>query len=108
VRFTPNRYRINAYNESALLSCILPHHDTPLFARALQVFPAIAMPSHPWHWLNHYRQEGIPVPKSDLYRQCGRDLTLIGFIGNAVIATAKVRKKWNCSVLPPTTQFRTI
>ncbi|CAG0916878.1 unnamed protein product [Notodromas monacha] len=88
------KFEIHVYNGDALLSCFLPHHDTPLFARGLQVLQQVCSdPSQDFHWLNKYRQSGTPVPKGDLYRKCAQNPGIIAFIGRAVISTTKIFQK---------------
>ncbi len=62
-------FRINSFNVDSLMECILPYHETNLFARVLQLLP-IKDPTSPWHWLRPSQKAGSPLSKLTIKQHC--------------------------------------
>ncbi len=62
-------FRINSFNVDPVMECILPYHDTNLFARVLQLLP-IKSPTSPWHWLRPSQKAGSPVSRLTVKQHC--------------------------------------
>ena len=62
-------FRINSFNVDPLMECVLPYHETNLFARVLQLVP-IKDPASPWHWLRPSQKAGSPLSKLTLTQHC--------------------------------------
>lgn len=62
-------YRINSYNVDSIMECMLPYHDTVLFARVLQLLPLKSKSSF-WHWLRPAQKRGSPLATSTIIQHC--------------------------------------
>ncbi len=62
-------FRINSFNIDSVMECILPYHNTNLFARVLQLLP-IKSPTSPWHWLRPSQKAGSPLSKLTVKQHC--------------------------------------
>lgn len=62
-------FRINSYNVDSIMECVLPFHDTILFARILQLLP-LKSKSSCWHWLRPAQKKGSPLAKATLIQHC--------------------------------------
>ena len=62
-------YNIHQCNVDALVECVLPYHETKLFARVVQLLP-LRNESSRWHWLLPLQKEGTPLPKAALLQHC--------------------------------------
>ena len=62
-------FRINSYNINNLMECILPYHDTILFARILQLLP-LKNKSSSWHWLRPSQKKCSPLAHNTLIQHC--------------------------------------
>lgn len=66
------RYQIHVYNVDNLVTCILPYHETNLFARVLQLL-SIRDPSSKWNWLRPVQKAGAPLSKTAFLQHCVSD-----------------------------------
>ena len=62
-------FRINSYNIDEVMECVLPYHETVLFARILQLLPLKDKASF-WHWLRPSQKAGVPLARSTLIQHC--------------------------------------
>eukprot|EP01116_Phalansterium_solitarium_P009960 TRINITY_DN242_c8_g1_i1.p1 TRINITY_DN242_c8_g1~~TRINITY_DN242_c8_g1_i1.p1 ORF type:complete len:1258 (+),score=531.04 TRINITY_DN242_c8_g1_i1:47-3775(+) len=72
------RYRINEFNVDSVMACVLPYHETNLFARMVQT---LSIRKTKWSWLASVASSGCALSHSVLVEQCLHDATLIEFIG---------------------------
>ena len=67
------RYDIHIHLASHLVLCTLPQHESPIFARVLQLVDLTAMPSY-WLFLRPYSAPGVsPIPRSTIAKWTGND-----------------------------------
>ena len=76
-------FRINSYNVDSIMECILPYHDSILFARILQLVPLKSKSSY-WHWLRPAQKKGSPLAKSTLVQHCISVPAFLSFVCNMV------------------------
>ena len=62
-------FRVASFNVDAVMDCILPYHETKLFARVLQLLPLKAHSSR-WHWLRPSQKAGSPLSRLTLVQHC--------------------------------------
>lgn len=62
-------FRITSYNVDDVMKCILPYHDTVLFARIVQLLP-LKNKSSFWHWLRPSQKNNSPLAKPTLIQHC--------------------------------------
>lgn len=73
------RFRIHVFNVNALMCCVLPFHETKLFARVLTII-TFNKQTEKWDWLAQVQKSGIPLPKSVLIQHCLSDSSFLAFI----------------------------
>ncbi|XP_078352830.1 HEAT repeat-containing protein 1-like isoform X2 [Oculina patagonica] len=66
------RFQIHVYNVDSLVTCVLPYHETNLFARVLQLL-SIRDPSSKWNWLRPIQKAGVPLSKTAFLQHCISD-----------------------------------
>ena len=66
------RFQIHVYNVDRLVTCVLPYHETNLFARVLQLL-SIRDPSSKWNWLRPIQKAGVPLSKTAFLQHCITD-----------------------------------
>ena len=66
------RFQIHVYNVDSLVTCILPYHETNLFARVLQLL-SIKDSSSKWNWLRPIQKAGVPLSKTAFLQHCISD-----------------------------------
>lgn len=77
------RFQIHVFNVDSLVSCILPYHETNLFARVLQLL-AIKDPSSKWNWLRPIQKAGVPLSKTAFLQHCISDTSFLSLICDMV------------------------
>ncbi|KAH8031407.1 hypothetical protein HPB51_017179 [Rhipicephalus microplus] len=82
------RFHVHEFNVDAILRCILPFHETRVFARALQLLDLSSKTSK-WHWLHCLQKPGLSLTKTALVTQCTRDPGTLKFICEVLVAMAK-------------------
>ena len=92
-------FRINSYNIDDIMECILPYHDTVLFARILQLLPLKSKSSF-WHWLRPSQKKGSPLAKPTLIQHCLSAPAFLTFVCNMVKhSNNKITVNFYCSTL---------
>ena len=94
-------FRINSFNVDAVMECILPYHETKLFARVLQLLP-IKDPSSMWHWLRPSQKAASPLSKLTLVQHCISNQPFLVFICEMVPRSVKVHRQTSPSNAPRT------
>lgn len=59
------------------MACVLPFHDTLLFARMVQL---LHIERSMWHFLAPIQRTGAPLPRDVLVMRCMRDMAILEFI----------------------------
>ena len=77
------RFQIHVFNADGLLTCILPYHETNLFARVLQLL-SIGDAASRWHWLHPVQKAGVPLSKTALLQHCISDFSFLALICDMV------------------------
>ena len=78
LEFLIRRYRICECNVDAVIECALPCHDSPLFARVVQL---LELEGTSWRFLvADSHQSASPLPRSVLAKRCAGDGSLREFI----------------------------
>uniref|UniRef100_A0A131YTW1 HEAT repeat-containing protein 1 n=1 Tax=Rhipicephalus appendiculatus TaxID=34631 RepID=A0A131YTW1_RHIAP len=93
------RFHVHEYNVDALLRCILPFHETRVFARALQLLDLSSKTSK-WHWLHCLQKPGLSLTKTALVTQCTRDPGTLKFVCELLVAMTKAHSE-NAVALRP-------
>ena len=96
------RFRIHVFNTDALISCILPYHETNLFARVLQII-TLNKQTEKWEWLATTQRAGSPLSKLTLIQHCISDNAFLTFICELIPKAMEARK--NKSINNLTTLF---
>ena len=92
-------FRINSYNIDSIMECILPYHDTVLFARILQLLPVKSKSSY-WHWLRPAQKKDSPLAKSTLIQHCISVPSFLNFVCNMVEhCNNKITVNFYCSTV---------
>ena len=92
-------FRINSYNVDDIMECILPYHDTLLFARILQLLPLKDKSSF-WHWLRPSQKKGSPLAKATLIQHCLSVPMFLTFVCNMIKHNSnKITVNFYCSTL---------
>lgn len=86
------RFHVHQYNVDALLRCVLPFHETRVFARALQLLD-LSDKTSKWHWLHCLQKPGLSLTKTALVTQCTRDPGMLKFVCELLIAMVKVHSE---------------
>ncbi|XP_068676688.1 HEAT repeat-containing protein 1-like isoform X1 [Montipora foliosa] len=77
------RFQIHTFNVDSLMTCVLPYHETNLFARVVQLLP-IKHSSSKWHWLRPVQKAGKPLSKTAFLQHCISDVSFLSLICNLV------------------------
>ncbi|KAG5192598.1 hypothetical protein JKP88DRAFT_351774 [Tribonema minus] len=72
-------YSIYHHNVDAVVSCILPWHDSKVFVRMVQLLN-LTQDGGRWAFLTAVAKTGIPLPREALARQASHDMALLEFI----------------------------
>ncbi|KAK8773577.1 hypothetical protein V5799_011890 [Amblyomma americanum] len=86
------RFHVHQYNVDALLRCVLPFHETRVFARALQLLD-LSDKTSKWHWLHCLQKPGLSLTKTALVTQCTRDPGMLKFVCELLVAMVKVHSE---------------
>lgn len=70
------RFQIHVFNADSLVTCILPYHETNLFARVVQLL-SLKDSSSTWNWLRPIQKAGVPLPKTAFLHHCISDASLL-------------------------------
>jgi U3 small nucleolar RNA-associated protein 10 len=89
------RYRVNEYNVEALIACVMPYHETRLFARLIQTCPDPKVETNKWFWLKPIQISGSPLPKTTLITHCISDTGFLRFICDYMIRSLEIEPKGN-------------
>lgn len=83
------RFQIHVYNVDSLLTCILPYHETNMFARVVQLL-SIRDPSSKWNWLRPIQKAGVPLSKTAFLQHCISDPAFFAIICEMVMEGIKL------------------
>jgi hypothetical protein len=72
------RYAVYKHNFGSLMACLLPWHDTPLFAAVVRLGRLSG--GGQWAWLSGVAKSGVPPPRRIISRQVARDVSLLSFL----------------------------
>jgi hypothetical protein len=114
IEFLIRRYQINDFNTDAIMECILPYHETNLFARMLQLtkYETHLLHFHlfhlnlPWMTLLYFRlpangrwefmttaqKSGAPVARQTLVQRCLVDSSMLSFIAELAQKQAELAR----------------
>eukprot|EP01138_Halocafeteria_seosinensis_P007763 gb/GECG01007931.1/.p1 GENE.gb/GECG01007931.1/~~gb/GECG01007931.1/.p1 ORF type:complete len:2506 (+),score=293.28 gb/GECG01007931.1/:1-7518(+) len=79
-------FKIHVYNVRGLMECILPYHDTHLFARFIQI---AQIQRTEWEFLQGVKRERVPLERQILVQQFLKDSALRQFFANLVLRAAE-------------------
>ena len=85
------RFRINLFNVDDLICCVLPFHETNLFARVLSTI-TLNKQTEKWDWLSQTKRSGAPLPKSVLIQHCLSDYSFLAFICQMLPQAIDIKK----------------
>lgn len=77
IEYLVRRFKIHDYNADSVMKCILPYHETLLFARFVQL---LRITDTRWDWLNSVQQTGLPLPRDVLVTHCCNHISTLEFI----------------------------
>lgn len=75
------RYRVHELNVNGFLSCLLPLHDTKIFARAVQLS---RISNSSWSFLSGVKESGSPLPRNIIVSRCKKDLNMLSILCDVV------------------------
>ena len=73
------RFAIHVHNVDELVRCVLPYHETKLFARVIQIL-SISDPWAKWNWLQPLQKSGSPLPRIAVIQRCITDPSFLALI----------------------------
>lgn len=73
------RFRVHVFNVDDLVACIMPFHETNLFARVLQIL-TLKKQNSKWEWLLPVQKTGSPLSKITLIQHCVHNSSFQSFI----------------------------
>lgn len=82
LEFLLRRYKIHVYNVDAVLECVLPFHETHLFARMLPLLQ-IDKQSR-WGFLRDAQRAEAPLARTTLVKRCILDVSLLEFLSDMI------------------------
>ena len=85
------RFRIHVFNVDDLICCVLPFHETNLFARVLSTI-TLNKQTEQWGWLSQARKSGAPLPKSVLIQHCLSDSSFLTFVCQMLPEAIDIKK----------------
>lgn len=85
-------FRINSFNVDSLMECVLPYHETNIFARVVQLLP-VKDPASPWHWLRPIQKAGSPLSKQTLIQHCVSVPPSLVFVCDMVSSSLKANRQ---------------
>jgi hypothetical protein len=85
------RYRIHELNVDSLIKCMLPLHDTKIFARVLQIS---TISNTDWLFLNSVKQSGAPISRLHIVRVLIKNNSLL----NVLIEMSKTSFNLSCTL----------
>ncbi|CAM9333066.1 unnamed protein product, partial [Phaeothamnion confervicola] len=83
LEYLVRHYKIHYFNADDLMRCVLPWHDTRLFARVVQL---MNLKNTRWEFLRPVQRSGSPLPRIALAQRVMEDAALLQFICEAVRA----------------------
>ncbi|KAG7218556.1 hypothetical protein INR49_020203 [Caranx melampygus] len=98
IEWLVHRFHVHLYNADSLMVCALPHHDTNVFVRVLQLLN-IKDPTNRWNWLHQLQKPGVPLSRRTLVTHCYSDLSFMDFICSMV--TSSIQAYSSSSGSPP-------
>ena len=100
------RFRINVFNVDDLMTCVLPFHETNLFARVLSIV-TFNKQTKKWDWLSQAKKAGIPLPKSVLIQHCLTDSSFLTFLCQMLPEAIEIRQNKSLEKLKTLCSFYT-
>ncbi len=85
------RFRIHVFNLDALMACILPYHETNLFARVLQIL-TLKQQNSKWEWLLPVQKAGSPLSKITIIQHCVHNMSFQNFLCDMVLQAVDFNK----------------
>lgn len=92
------KFDVNLFSPDLLILCVLPYHETRLFARLLQAIPEFKSENNKWHFLHSSQKNGLPVLKTVLINRCVQEHWLLSLMIESVTEALKVSSK-NCNMM---------
>lgn len=74
-------FRINVHNVTSLIKCILPYHETALFARVMRLCKL----GEEWLFLHNVKKYKVKLDRATLVQNCLKDSHLLTFICELVV-----------------------
>lgn len=108
------RFKAHVYNVDALMELALPHSDTAIFGRLIQLLELNAAskvlgPGSStvplWHFLAPNQKSGAPLPRDVLARQCLKDAAVLRFVCDTASNAAAAAAKGGCKAGPALTWY---
>ncbi|CAE7884730.1 unnamed protein product, partial [Symbiodinium sp. KB8] len=83
MEFLIRRFRVHVYNVDDIMACILPHHETLIFARTVAIlqFSDTGL----WGFLRGVKKTGAPLNRSMLVQQLRKDEALLTFMADSAL-----------------------
>eukprot|EP00736_Rhodelphis_marinus_P010283 Rmarinus@m.12792 len=79
-------YQVHELNIDDVLECVLPYHETPLFARVVQLIPL--QRAQRWAFLQPVQKTGMPLTRSDLITRALSDFSILAFVSDMGLRAA--------------------
>jgi U3 small nucleolar RNA-associated protein 10 len=79
LEYLVRHYKVYHYNVDAVVECILPWHDSNVFARMVQLLN-LSQSNGRWEFLTAVAKTGVPLPRHALAQRAARDMALLDFI----------------------------
>jgi U3 small nucleolar RNA-associated protein 10 len=86
IEFLIRRYRIHVFNIDSVLECILPFHETQLFARMLQILQIdkLSKAGAKWTFLLEAQKHAAPLARSTIVTRSSIDSSILEFLAAIV------------------------
>ena len=92
IEYLIRRYHVQEHNVDSIMRCILPFHQTLLFARLLQI---LSIAGTKWDFLADAQRNGSPVPRETLSQKCLSTPAVLEFVCDIAGRSAKRAKSGN-------------
>jgi hypothetical protein len=86
LEFLIRRYRINEINADALIRCVIPYHDTKIFAKVVELSNIAGTM---WVFLEGVKQSGSPMPRAMLTRVTKQNVSVLSALTSIASSALK-------------------
>ncbi|KAF7262515.1 hypothetical protein EG68_00185 [Paragonimus skrjabini miyazakii] len=98
------KFQIHLYYVQDFIRCVMPYHETGLFAKFLQLIDFKSC-GQEFRWMEPYAEAGQSLSRPQLVRECVRQRPLVPFLTSMILNAVKLCKGLPSSRLNDITNF---